>query len=115
MVKLTVFCLLLSMLIMGCAEIEPPSPKRILAPWSGVPPVRLGESKDSVRDKWGEPDEIRQLGADDVGLIKEEWIYRGRYPEVPVDYKYLSKTKSLTFTGESLTAYKGGDKTADLP
>jgi hypothetical protein len=91
---------------MGCAEIEPPSPDRILAPWSGVPPVRLGESKDSVLDKWGEPDEIRQIGTDDIGLIKEEWIYYGRYPEVPVDYKYLSKDKRLIFTGESLTGYE---------
>lgn len=115
MSKLTALCLLLSVLIIGCAEIEPPSPKQILAPWSGVPPVRLGETKDSVRDKWGEPDEIRQLGADDVGLIKEEWVYRGRYPDVPVDYKYLSKTKSLIFTGESLTAYEAGGEKEALP
>lgn len=111
MVKLIGFCILLSVFIIGCAEIVPPSPDKILAPWSGVTPVRLGESKDSVREKWGEPDEIRQLGADDVGLIKEEWVYRGRYPEVPVDYKYLSRTKRLIFTGESLTSYETGEKT----
>lgn len=109
MFKLAAFFVLLSIFIIGCAEIEPPSPEKILAPWSGVPPVRLGESKSSVRDKWGEPDEVRPLGADDVGLVKEEWVYRGRYPEVPVDYKYLSKTKRLIFTGESLTGYESGD------
>lgn len=110
MAKQALFFILLSIFIIGCAEIEPPGPEKILAPWSGVSPVQLGESKDSVRSKWGEPDEIRQLGADELGLIREEWVYFGRYPEVPIDYKYLSKTKRLIFTGESLTGYETGDK-----
>ena len=107
------FCIMLCIFLIGCAEIEPPSPDKILAPWSGVSPVQLGESKDSVRDKWGEPDKINLLGADEVGLVREEWVYRGRYTDVPVDYQYLSKTKSLIFTGESLTGYKTGDKSQD--
>ena len=114
MFRSLVFSLVLSIFLIGCAEIEPPSPERILAPWSGVPPVRLGESKDSVKDMWGEPDDIRQLGVDETGLIREEWIYHGRYPEVPVDYKYLSKTKRLIFTGESLTSYETGSESEDL-
>lgn len=101
--------------LVGCAEIEPPSPERILTPWSGVQAVQLGESKDSVKDKWGEPDEIKQIGRDDVGLIKEMWIYRGRYPEMPVDYKYLSKTKKLIFTGDSLTGYDTSEEEQVLP
>ncbi|MFH1868020.1 MAG: hypothetical protein ABH843_03515 [Candidatus Omnitrophota bacterium] len=105
MLRFIVFTICLSVVFIGCAEIEPPSPERILSPWSGVPPVRLGESKDSVRDSWGEPDDIRSLGTDETGLIKEEWTYRGRYPEIPVDYKYLSKPKRIIFTGESLTSY----------
>jgi len=109
MFKLFVVSLLLVFIFLGCAEIEPPSPKEILTPFSGMSPVTLGESKDSVRDKWGEPDEIELLGADDVGLVREAWIYHGRYEDVPVDYKYLSKSKRLIFTGESLTAYEGGD------
>jgi len=106
--------LLLSVILLvsltGCAEIEPPGPERILAPWSGVPHVRLGESKDSVRDKWGEPDEIRQLGTDNVGLVREEWVYRARYDVIPVDYQNLSKTKKLRFTGNSITGYDTGQE-----
>jgi len=113
MLKIRLACLLLTAFLLGCAEIEPPSPEKILAPWSGVPTARLGESKDSIKDKWGEPDEIRQLGTDEIGLAKEEWLYRGRYPDVPVDYKYLSKTKKLIFTGDNLTAYEIGEKPKD--
>lgn len=105
MYRSLIFFLAASLLIIGCAEIEPPTPKRLLSPWSGVPPARLGENKDSIRDRWGDPDEIRQLGTDETGLAKEEWTYRGRYPEVPVDYKFLSKTKRFIFTGESLTGF----------
>lgn len=94
-----------SIFLIGCAEITPPGPDKILAPWKGVSPARLGESKDEVLDKWGEPDNITMLGADDVGLIKEEWVYYGRYPGVFIDYQYLSKTKHLIFTGNSLTEY----------
>jgi len=107
MFRVLVTYVILGLLLIGCAGIDPPTPKKILTPFAGMSPVQLGESKDSVRDKWGEPDEIEMLGADDVGLIREAWIYRGRYSDVPVDYKYLSKTKRLIFTGDSLTAYEG--------
>jgi len=110
MMRFLVLLALLAFVFVGCAEIELPPAKKILAPWSGTSPVQLGESKDSVRGKWGEPDEIELLGADEVGLIKEAWVYRGRYSDIPVDYKYLSKTKRLIFTGDSLTAYEGGEQ-----
>ena len=114
MIRLLIACLVLSLFMLGCAEIQPPSPKQILTPWSGVAPVQLGESKESIIDNWGEPDEIIQLGADETGLIREEWIYHGRYPDIPIDKKYLSKTKQLIFTGDSLTGYtsEGEDDTA---
>lgn len=101
-----IFCICSIGLFSGCAGIDPPGPDRILAPWAGTPAVRIGESKDSVRDKWGEPDEINGLGTDSVGLVKEEWVYFGRYPSIPVDRMYLSKTKRLMFTGNSVTGYE---------
>jgi hypothetical protein len=112
------FILLTFMVVLtaDCMEIEPPSPKEILAPWSGTPPVQLGESKDSVRDSWGDPDEIRQLGADDIGIKKEEWIYDGRSNH-PLRSPYISsKTIHLIFTGDSLTAYEatGGSTKAEV-
>ena len=111
MLKINMVALIIAAIFLaGCAEIEPPSPDQIMAPWTGASPVHLGESKDSIRDKWGEPDEVNPLGADEVGLLKEEWVYRGRYSDVPVDYHYLSKTKRLIFIGESLTGYYSGSK-----
>ncbi|MFH1645616.1 MAG: hypothetical protein ABIB11_04265, partial [Candidatus Omnitrophota bacterium] len=104
---------LISSSVIGCAEITPPGPETILAPWKGVSPVRLGESKDAVLDKWGEPNNITILGSDDVGLVKEEWVYYGKYPSVFIDYQYLSKTKHLIFTGNSLTGYYVSDPKKD--
>lgn len=105
MVKVIASSLLLSIFIIGCAGIEPPHlAQRVLPPWSDGANVKLGENKDSVRDKWGEPDEIRYLGVDDVGLRKEEWIYRDRYPEIPME-GMLFKGSYLIFTGDSLTSY----------
>lgn len=86
----------------GCAGIEPPSPKALLTPWSSTPSTRLGDSKEKILSKWGEPDEINNIGVDELGNAKEEWVYRGRYPTAPVDYKYLSKTKYLYFEGNNL-------------
>jgi len=108
MQRLIVLCLILAVYVIGCAGIEVPSPQEVLPPWTDGANVHLGESKDSVRSKWGEPDEIRYLGADEVGLHKEEWIYRDRYPEIPVE-GILFRGSRLTFTGDSLTAY-GADK-----
>ncbi len=86
----------------GCAEIEPPSPEKILSPWSSMPNIRLGNTKEDVLSRWGEPDETNQIGADELGVAKEEWVYYGRYPMAPVDYQYVSKTKYRYFEGNIL-------------
>lgn len=86
----------------GCAEIEPPNPEAIISPWSSMPNIRLGDTKEDVLSRWGEPDEKRQVGVDELGVAKEQWLYYGRYPMVPVDYQYVSKTKHLYFEGNIL-------------
>lgn len=87
----------------GCAEIEPPTPEKIISPWSSMPNIRLGDTKEDVVSRWGEPDEKKEIGVDELGVAKEEWAYYGRYPLMaPVDYQYLSKTKYLYFEGNIL-------------
>lgn len=61
-----------------------------------------GTSKAEIRAAWGEPDHVVNHGVDELGNTKEEWIYTGRLPRLPIDYKYVSRTKHLTFEGENL-------------
>lgn len=103
---LILLCVLVCVTGGGCAGIEPPSPKRLMPPWNGPSPLHLGDSKDLVIDRWGEPDQIRQTGVDDVGLVQEEWIYDGKYPVLELDAKILARSQSLIFTGNALTGYK---------
>ena len=88
--------------IAGCAEIKPPGPDVLISPWSSMPNIRSGDTKEDVISRWGEPDEKNQIGVDELGVAKEEWVYYGRYPMVPVDYRYVSKTKCLYFEGNIL-------------
>ena len=101
-----ILCIAVGIFTAGCAGIEPPSPERLIPPWNGASPLHLGDSKDFVLDKWGEPDLIIQIGVDDVGLVQEEWIYDGTYPVLEIESKMLTKSKSLIFTGNALTGYK---------
>jgi len=101
-----ILCIVVGIFTAGCAGIEPPSPNRLMPPWNGASPLHLGDSKDLVLDKWGEPDRIAQIGVDDVGLVQEEWIYDGTYPVLEIESKILAKSESLIFTGNALTGYK---------
>ncbi|NQT90301.1 MAG: hypothetical protein HQ558_03510 [Candidatus Omnitrophica bacterium] len=118
MIRLIFCCILLCVFSAGCAGIEPPSAERVFTPWRNATPLQLGESKGSVMDKWGAPDNIVQLGPDELGLQQEEWVYQNAL-EVPVGHEYVGRTKRLIFTGNVLTGHRGGlkpepsDKQAD--
>lgn len=101
------FLAIILLFVFGCAELTPPTPKELIThPWGTKPSLRIGKTKDEVVASWGEPDEKINLGAVKYGLPKEEWVYYGRFPEVPLDYKYLSKTKHLIFEGKILTGFR---------
>jgi hypothetical protein len=102
---LFIFCFLLSALFTGCAEIKPPTAKEILREPLGPSPMRIGMTKEKVRSIWGKPDIIKLLGESNQGMIKEEWIYRGRYPSLPVNVDYLSETQHLFFDGKHLIRF----------
>lgn len=91
--------------LMGCAEIKPPSPKEIIRQPLGESPLRIGMTKEKVRSLWGESDLVKVLQPDAQGTIKEEWIYRGRYPALPINVDYLSETQHLFFDGNNLVRF----------
>ncbi len=96
----------------GCSEIQGPSAKEIMShPFGADVPFARGASKAEVLGTWGSPDQVLPLGVDELGNTREEWIYVGRLPVVPVDYGYVSKTKRLFFEGENLTRWE----TEELP
>ena len=96
---------LILVFLAGCAGITPPNPVDVIRNPMGKD-VRIGETKGEIIAKWGEPDRRTPMGFSKFGAEKEEWVYIGRYPSVPLDYKYVSKTKYLYFEGNVLTNYK---------
>jgi hypothetical protein len=103
---LIIFCMLLIPIILGCAEIESPNPAEILSHPLGKDPLRIGITKDKVLDMWGRPDVITRTGTNELGASCEEWIYHGRYPNLPIDAGYLYKTKYLYFEGNTLVRWE---------
>jgi hypothetical protein len=110
--KYNIIILILSALILtGCMGLEAPTPQRFVPPLSGASPLHLGASKDYVRSQWGDPEYINQIGVDEVGLVKEEWVYSGRkLPVIEIEPKMLVSSPNLIFTGNALTGYAKKDK-----
>ena len=104
-VLVSVICYLLSTFLIGCAEIRPPGPEEIMRQPLGESPLRIGMTKGKVSSLWGSPDVVRVLGSDAQGMVREEWIYRGRYPNLPINIDYLSETQHLFFDGEHLVKF----------
>lgn len=102
--------ILISIMLAGCMGLEAPTPKRFIPPLSGASPLHLGASKDFVRSEWGDPEYINTLGVDEVGLVKEEWVYAGRkLPVIEIEPKMLVTSPNLIFTGNALTGYSKKD------
>lgn len=107
MIRYAVILILLSFIISGCAEIEPPSPEEILRHPLGKGPLSIGMVKEEVVSIWGEPDVINQEdGISRTGTVKEEWVYHARYSNIPLDAGYLSKTRHLNFDGNNLVRFE---------
>ena len=95
---------LATVLLAGCAEIPIPTPTDIIKRPIGTDSVKIGMTKDKVRELWGEPDQINFVeNKERWGGEREEWVYRAAYSGIPVDAGYLSKTKRLYFDGPNLT------------
>ena len=90
----------------GCSDFRKPSLRQtLLCPWDNKPALSVGMAKEEIKANWGEPDITNELAATKWGKTKEEWIYWGRYPNVPIDYRYLSRTKHLIFEGDVLVDF----------
>lgn len=94
------------MLMAGCSDMQAPTVKEALQqPFGTGGPFNRGTTKNEVLEAWGKPDHTIPMGVDELGNPKEEWIYRGRLPNLPIDYEYVSRTKHLFFEGDNLVRW----------
>lgn len=90
----------------GCSDfVSPTGHYAVTHPWNTGAPISRGTSKAEMLEKWGKPDSVIPLGVDELGLAKEEWVYQGK-TDIPIDYRYLSKTKRIVFTGDHVTGWR---------
>lgn len=103
----TAYALCLVLLLCGCADIKVPTTYyAVTHPLSTKTMVAQGVSKDEVIEKWGEPNQIKNLGYDDTGLKKEAWIYNAWFHNAPLDFRHFSRKKGIYFTGGYVTGFK---------
>ncbi len=99
--------------VCGCSEIQAPNAYEAMThPFGSGVPFSRGSTQQEVRAVWGEPDQILPLGRDELGNLREEWIYTGRYPGMPVDYGYVSKSQRLYFEGMNLVRWRSEEPAA---
>lgn len=97
--------------ISGCADIKVPTTQYALThPLSTKTMVTPGTSKEEIREKWGEPSDIKELGYDDMGIKKEAWIYNAWFPHTPLDFRHFSRKKCIYFTGNYVIGFEDIDK-----
>ena len=90
----------------GCSDFVTPTGRYAMThPWDVGGPIARGTSKAEIRAKWGDPDAVIPHGVDELGLAKEEWVYQAK-ADLPIDYRYLSKTKRILFTGDHVTGWE---------
>lgn len=93
--------------VTGCSEIEIPTAQEALThPLGTGAPFTRGTSQEKILEDWGPPDHVIPHGVDELGNHREEWIYKGRIPSLPIDYEYVSRTKHLFFEGKNLVRWQ---------
>lgn len=106
---ITALCFIMTAALISCAEITPPTPKEVLEKPFGSGPLYRGMPQEEVVELWGQPNVVNEISRDPIAGLREEWIYYARYPGVPVDYNYLSKTRYLYFEDGVLISWQSED------
>ena len=108
--EIWLFLLLLIVLFSGCADFQAPTAKEALSqPFGTGGPFTRGSTKAQILEAWGPPHQVIPRGVDELGTAREEWIYKGAIPALPIDYEYVSRTKHLFFEGNTLVNWNTED------
>lgn len=98
---ITCLYLLGAYLLSGAEEAKPA--------WC-TPPIQLGQSASSVQQTWGTPDAINDLGTDETGLDRQEWVYRSAPFGILTQHEYVCKTQRLIFAEGKLIKITSEDE-----
>jgi len=100
--------MVLAVSLTGCAIFQPIQPEKALTNPLGTDSLKIGMTKEQVKSLLGEPDTVIPLGRtkDVLSTEREEWVYQGRYSDLPLGADYFGKTMHLIFDGNNLTSYK---------
>lgn len=103
-----VLCLMVP--LAGCAEFEGPDPSKasLLDLFGSGVPLSRGDSKAEVLENWGRPDQVIPKGSDELGNVREEWVYMRRAPHVGLGAGSAADAKHLLFEGNSLVRWWAG-------
>lgn len=71
-----------------------------------MPPAALGDSKDKIKINWGDPNTVKDLGENETGLKREEWIYSIK-PFTKDEN--VCRTQCLVFIGDNLVKVLSSD------
>lgn len=106
--KITIAIILAAIFLTGCAITNPVKPEQVLANPLGTDSLKTGMTKEQVKSILGEPDTVTPIerSGDILGTHREEWIYQGRYSDLPVKADYFGKTLRLVFDGNNLASYE---------
>ena len=99
----TFACLMLCLILAGCADIQAPKTDEILQQPMGSGGLHAGMTKSQVVERYGDPDIKSMVGSRGWNEEREEWVYRGRYSVLPVNAGYLADDLYLYFDGDNLT------------
>lgn len=100
----------------GCADIKVPTTYyAVTHPLSTKTMVSQGSTKEEVIEEWGKPNEIKNIGYDDMGLKKEAWIYNAWFHNAPLDFRHFSRRKCIYFTGDCVTGFKDIEAESECP
>ena len=106
--KISVIIILTAIFLTGCAVMNPVKPEQVLTNPLGTDSLKTGMTKEQVKSILGEPDAVTPIGrsGDMLGTQKEEWVYHGRYSDIPLKADYFGKTLRLIFDGNNLASYE---------
>lgn len=89
--------------IIGCVRRAHSRTAEKSTPIWCTPAAAAGDSKDKIRNAWGEPDVVNDMGFDEAGLKKEEWVYYSKPFSFLSQNAYVCVTQRLLFAGDNLT------------
>ncbi len=87
--------------VIGCVPAHAQDDGKQNPVWC-TPPAAPGDTKDKIKTGWGDPDTVKDLGKDEMGLKIEEWVYTSKPFTFFSKNEYVCANRYLVFIGNNL-------------